>query len=135
MDAEDGHTDPSLSSSSSLTAKLMQLSHRLLYDIWSSPINLVLVGLIVCLLIKLVLLKRKSSSGRGERKSAVPLPRMAKCDFTVPELRGYNGIESNGRILTAIHGDIFDVSSRSDLYGIGAYLRQMTLTSRREQYT
>ncbi|CAF4359483.1 unnamed protein product, partial [Rotaria magnacalcarata] len=33
--------------------------------------------------------------------------------------RGYNGIESNGRILTAVYGDLFDVSRRSDLYGIG----------------
>jgi predicted heme/steroid binding protein len=44
---------------------------------------------------------------------------MSKCDLTVQELRGYNGIESNGRILTAIYGDIFDVSKRSDLYALG----------------
>ncbi|CAF4449391.1 unnamed protein product, partial [Rotaria magnacalcarata] len=35
------------------------------------------------------------------------------------ELRKYNGTDSNGRILTVIYGDIFDVSRRSDLYGPG----------------
>ncbi|UJR36272.1 hypothetical protein I4U23_029002 [Adineta vaga] len=104
---------------SSLLRKLSLLFQRLINDIWSSPINLLLTVLILCLLVKLFLLKRKSSGKSNEKKILKQLPKMPKTDLTVQQLRGYNGIESNGRILTAIYGDIFDVSKRSDLYGIG----------------
>ncbi|CAF3240212.1 unnamed protein product [Rotaria socialis] len=99
--------------------KVIALIQRLLYDIWSSPVNLLLSILIICLLVKLFLLKRNSLKNASRNQAQVPLPKMPKCDLTVSELRGYNGIESNGRILTAVYGDIFDVSRRSDLYGIG----------------
>ena len=72
-------------------------------------------------MIKLFLLKRKSTNS-SQKRSSIRLPKMSKRDLTVADLRGYNGIESNGRILTAIHGDIFDVSHRSDLYGLGKCL-------------
>ena len=103
-----------------LLHRLSFLLQRLTYDIWTSPINLLLAILIIVLLVKLFLLRRKSpkNDSRTMRISNY-LPKMRKCDMTVEELRGYNGIESNGRILTAVYGDIFDVSRRSDLYGIG----------------
>ena len=98
----------------------MVLLQRLIHDIWTSPINLILVGLIVFLLVKLFLLRQKKPADRSDApKPPVQLPKMAKGDLTVAELRGYNGTDSNGRILTAIYGDIFDVSRRSDLYGPG----------------
>jgi membrane-associated progesterone receptor component len=103
----------------SLTGKLINLFQRLVYDIWRSPINLLLLVVILFLLVKLVLLKRKPSNNSSQKNTPVRLPKMPKRDLTMQELRGYNGIESHGRILTAIHGDIFDVSHRSDLYGIG----------------
>ena len=99
--------------------KLLRLCQRLCHDIWASPINLLLAALIICLLVKLVLLTRRPSNSSVRTKAPAQLPKMAKCDLTVQELRGYNGIESNGRILTAIYGEIFDVSRRSDLYGLG----------------
>ena len=101
------------------TEQILGLFQRLLRDIWASPINLLLAALILCLLIKLFLLKRKPSDASTRKQPPVHLPKMTKRDLTIEELRGYNGIESNGRILTAIYGDIFDVSKRSDLYGIG----------------
>lgn len=101
--------------------KLIGLLQRLLNDIWTSPINLVLTILIVCLLVKLLLVKRKPSSNSSQKRVSAQLPKMPKIDLTVQQLRGYNGIESNGRILTAIYGDIFDVSKRSDLYGLGKF--------------
>ena len=105
----------------SLLRKVLFLLQRLIHDIWASPINLILAVLIVCLLVKLVLLKRKPSASASQKQTPVQLPKMPKTDLTVPQLRGYNGIESGGRILTAIYGDIFDVSKRSDLYGIGKW--------------
>ncbi len=115
----DSEANDVIKNDSSLTKKLILLFQRLLYDIWASPINLLLVALIICLLVKLFLLKRKPSNNTSQKRTAIQLPKMSKCDLTVQELRVYNGIESNGRILTAIYGDIFDVSKRSDLYGIG----------------
>ena len=117
MDSES--EDSVKTEASSFTEKLISLLQRLFHDIWTSPINLLLVALILCLLVRLFLLKRKSSNTPSQKRTPVQLPKMPKHDFTVQELRGYNGIESNGRILTAVHGDIFDVSQRSDLYGIG----------------
>jgi membrane-associated progesterone receptor component len=103
----------------SLTRKLFILFQRLINDIWTSPINLLLAALIIFLLVKLFLLTRKSSNNASRKQTPVHLPKLPKCDLTIQQLRGYNGIESNGRILTAIYGDIFDVSRRSDLYGPG----------------
>lgn len=104
---------------SSLINKLISLFQRLLYNIWTSPINLLLAVLIICLLVKLFLLKRKPSNNSSQKRTPIQLPKMPKRDLTVQELSEYNGITSNGRILTAIYGDIFDVSKRSDLYGTG----------------
>jgi membrane-associated progesterone receptor component len=101
------------------TGKIFSLLQRLIHDIWTSPINLILVVLIIFLLVKLFLLKRKPTNNSSAKKTPPQLPKMAKQDLTVEQLRGYNGTESNGRILTAIYGDIFDVSRRIDLYGPG----------------
>lgn len=115
----DSESKDSIKTDSSFFGKIVALIQRLFYDIWSSPINLLLAILIICLFIRLLLLRRKSSNNTSRNKIHVPLPKMPKCDLTVSQLHGYNGIESDGRILTAICGDIFDVSQRSDLYGTG----------------
>jgi hypothetical protein len=111
--------DETMTNDRSSTDRLLLLVQRLLNDIWTSPVNLILVILIVFLLVKLFLLKRKPTHQPSPVKMPPSLPKMAKCDLTVNELRAYNGKESNDRILTAIYGDIFDVSRRSDLYGTG----------------
>ncbi|CAF3691678.1 unnamed protein product [Rotaria sp. Silwood1] len=106
-------------SKETITEKILVLLQRLINDIWTSPINLILVFLIIFLLFKLFLLKRKPTHSPSPSNVKPPLPKMTKQDLTIEELRKYNGIDSNGRILTAIYGDIFDVSRRIDLYGPG----------------
>lgn len=64
-------------------------------------------------------MKRKPIHQPSTSPTPPQLPKMDKTDLTVEQLRQYNGTDSNGRILTAIYGDIFDVSRRSDLYGPG----------------
>lgn len=114
MGSQDSETD------STWTEYSLAIVQRILNDIWTSPINLTLVILIIFLVVKLFLLKRKPEyHSPTPVKPIIQLPKMAKCDMTLDQLRGYNGIESDGRILTAIYGDIFDVSRRSDLYGSG----------------
>ena len=105
----------------SLSDQIFLLVQRILNDIWTSPINLTLVFLIIFLLFKLFLLKRKPDHQPTPVKSTPQLPKMAKRDLTIQQLRSFNGKDSNGRILTAIYGDIFDVSRRSDLYGPGKF--------------
>ena len=109
--------DPKVEETS--TGSVFGLLQRLLHDIYTSPINLILVILIIVLLVKLFLLKRKPTSPMTTVKAPPQLPKMPKQDLTLEELRTYNGLNSNGRILTVIFGDIFDVSRRSDLYGPG----------------
>lgn len=47
---------------------------------------------------------------------------MPKRDFTVEELRFYDGVQSDGRILIALLGQVYDVSSAANFYGpTGAY--------------
>ena len=120
MDSKPASDDVPTATSQSWIDQTVALLQRLMHDIWTSPINLILVGLIVFLLVKLFLLKQKKPVDRSDvPKPPVQLPKMPKGDLTVDELRGYNGTDSNGRILTVIYGDIFDVSRRSDLYGPG----------------
>lgn len=49
------------------------------------------------------------------------LPPMKKRDFTVTELREYDGVK-NERILLAVNGKVFDVTNRGkDFYGPSKY--------------
>ncbi|CAF0769189.1 unnamed protein product [Didymodactylos carnosus] len=105
------------STTATFVGQTLLLFRRLAYDIWTSPVNLILVILIVLLLIKLYLMKRKPND--TAEPAPVQLPKMKKCDMTLAELHKYDGKNSDGRVLTAIYGDIFDVSRRIDLYGPG----------------
>jgi membrane-associated progesterone receptor component len=111
-----------------LMRKILGLGQRLVHDIVTSPINLILVLLIIFLLVKLFLLKRKPADRSSSVKMPPQLPKMTKQDLTVAQLRGYDGKESNGRILTAICGDVFDVSRRSDLYGPGKSILRLCIS-------
>ena len=44
---------------------------------------------------------------------------MPKQDFTLEQLREYDGIKSNGRILIGVLGRVFDMSASSEFYGPG----------------
>lgn len=50
------------------------------------------------------------------------LPPLKKKDLTVLELREYDGIKNNGRILMAVNGNIFDVTRGKKFYGPGDVL-------------
>lgn len=53
--------------------------------------------------------------GSGTRE-AVTLPRMKRRDFTLQQLRDYDGTR-NPRILLAVNGKVFDVTEGSKFYG------------------
>uniref|UniRef100_G3U1C6 Progesterone receptor membrane component 2 n=1 Tax=Loxodonta africana TaxID=9785 RepID=G3U1C6_LOXAF len=53
---------------------------------------------------------------RGEESPAASLPRMKKRDFSLEQLRQYDG-SHNPRILLAVNGKVFDVTKGSKFYG------------------
>ncbi|XP_068813756.1 membrane-associated progesterone receptor component 1 [Struthio camelus] len=86
----------------------------LLLEIVGSPLNLSLLGLCLFLLYQIL---------RGERPAAAagdadppPPPKMRRRDFTLAELRPYDGVR-DPRILMAVNGKVFDVTRARKFYG------------------
>lgn len=83
-------------------------------EIFTSPLNLTLLSLCLFLLYKIF---------RGDKPPELsdedkPLPKMKKRDFTLAELKPYDGLQ-NPRILMAINGKVFDVTRGKKFYGPG----------------
>ena len=109
----------------------LAIARRFVDDVISSPINICLVALICYFSYKLFK-KDNSLAGadgahgagrsRSERgsKSRRPLDKMPKQDFTLEQLKHYDGVKSEGgRLLVGILGKVFDVSAAADFYGPG----------------
>lgn len=89
-------------------------SGGILQEIFTSPLNLTLLSLCLFLIYKIF---------RGDRPLEVPaaeetLPKMKKRDFTIAELKQYDGVQ-NPRILMAVSGKVFDVTRGKKFYGPG----------------
>lgn len=59
-----------------------------------------------------------AGAGAGEESPAASLPRMKKRDFSLEQLRQYDGSRTP-RILLAVNGKVFDVTKGSKFYGPG----------------
>ncbi|XP_051579004.1 membrane-associated progesterone receptor component 2-like [Myxocyprinus asiaticus] len=71
--------------------------------------------LVVCYVIYARFWRRVGAeSGRGSEAS--PLPKMRRRDFTLQQLREYDGVQ-NPRILMAVNTKVFDVTSGKKFYG------------------
>lgn len=91
-------------------------SGGILQEIFTSPINVTLLSLCLFLIYKIF---------RGDRPLELPaaeetLPKMKKRDFTIAELKPYDGLQ-NPRILMAVNGKVFDVTRGKKFYGPGNY--------------
>lgn len=93
------------------------MARRFLDDVITSPINICLVALICYFSYRL--LKRESITKASTKSLNKTLEKMPNQDFTLENLREYDGIKSNGRILMGVLGRVFDVSNASDFYGPG----------------
>lgn len=62
--------------------------------------------------------KRSEAGGAAQQSQASSLPRMKRGDFTLEQLREYDGSRSP-RILLAVNGKVFDVTKGSKFYGPG----------------
>ncbi|XP_028179001.1 membrane-associated progesterone receptor component 1-like [Ostrinia furnacalis] len=86
------------------------------WDELTSPINLVLVAVIVYLIYKII--QSKFESEVELPPPPKPLPKIRK-DLTVAELKKYDGTQADGRVLLAVNGVIFDVTRGKRFYGPG----------------
>lgn len=89
----------------------------ILSEILGSYMNIALVGLIVFLLYKIL----KSRSDESNRPSPPPEPELPKLrrDFTIQELKKYDGNQPDGRVLVAVNGTVYDVTRGKRFYGPG----------------
>ncbi|KAG5682978.1 hypothetical protein PVAND_012292 [Polypedilum vanderplanki] len=83
-------------------------------EIIGSPINLILVAIITFLIYKIFQSRKPSPSPPAEPE----LPKLRK-DFTVAELKAYDGNQPDGRVLVAVNGKVYDVTKGKRFYGPG----------------
>ncbi|XP_077141306.1 membrane-associated progesterone receptor component 1 [Ranitomeya variabilis] len=84
----------------------------ILQEIFTSPLNICLLGLCLYLLYKILRGDRPQESENREEQ----LPKMKRRDFTLAQLKEYDGTQ-NPRILMAINGKVFDVTRGKKFYG------------------
>ncbi|XP_054727284.1 membrane-associated progesterone receptor component 1 [Anastrepha obliqua] len=89
-------------------------------EIIYSPLNLALVAVIVFLFYKIV--KDRYEVPRGKSGDGLPpapeLPKLRR-DFSIQELRAYDGNGPDGRILIAVNGSVYDATKAKRFYGPG----------------
>ncbi|KAM4620598.1 membrane-associated progesterone receptor component 1 [Polymixia lowei] len=89
-----------------------QTSPGILQEIFTSPLNLSLLGLCIFLLYKIFRGDKPVELGEVEK----PLPKLRKKDYLLSELKPYDGVQ-NPRILMAVNGKVFDVTRGKKFYG------------------
>lgn len=70
---------------------------------------------------------RRAGADAGQGSEASPLPKMRRRDFTLQQLREYDGVQ-NPRILMAVNTKVFDVTSGKKFYGRGKESAGLRLT-------
>ena len=89
---------------------------KLATELFTSPLNLALLGICTFLLYKIVGSRQRSQPSQPREPE---LPPLKKQDFTPEQLREYDGKANNGRILIAVNGKVFDVTKGKRFYGPG----------------
>lgn len=85
-------------------------------EIIYSPLNLLLVAVIAFLIYKIV--KSRSDTHSPSVPAEPELPKLRK-DFSIQELKQYDGNQADGRVLVAVNGHVYDVSKGRKFYGPG----------------
>ncbi|XP_043289729.1 membrane-associated progesterone receptor component 1 [Venturia canescens] len=82
-------------------------------EVVKSPLNLALVGVIAFLVYQIFRSKTKTETPAPIIKK---LPKLRR-DFTVEELKKYDGRGPDGRILVAVNGSVYDATRGARFYG------------------
>lgn len=107
------NTEGEDASSSSSNGFLAHVISEIIY----SPLNLTLVVIISILIYKIW--KSRIDVPHNQKQSEEPkLPKLRK-DFTIEELKKYDGTQPDGRILVAVNGNVYDVTKGRRFYGPG----------------
>lgn len=89
---------------------------NIISEIINSPLNIALVCVITILVYKIFKSRQRVPV---EYRVEPELPKMKKRDFTIEELRKYDGTGEEGRVLVAVNGKVFDVTKGKKFYGPG----------------
>lgn len=84
-------------------------------EITSSPLNLALIAIITFLIYKIF---KSQQQPKPSPPSEPELPKLRK-DFTVAELKAFDGNQPDGRVLVAVNGTVYDVTRGKRFYGPG----------------
>ena len=101
-----------------IDSEMMDQANKVVSELMANPVNIGLVGLILFLVYKI-------ARGRKEPTGPVPEPPLAKMksqDFTLEQLREFDGTGPEGRVLMAVNGKVFDVTRGKNFYGPSEYL-------------
>lgn len=92
-----------------------------LYDVTSVGfwVKVLLNGTLVAIITFLLMKIMRPNVPQADKSEDVVLPKMKKRDFTIQELREFDGTKGDGRILVAINGKVFDVTKGKHFYGPG----------------
>ncbi|XP_050415405.1 membrane-associated progesterone receptor component 1 [Patella vulgata] len=85
-------------------------------ELLGSPLNIALLGVCGFLLYKIIAGRRNTGTPAPKEPE---LPPLKKQDFTLEQLREYDGRRKDGRILIAVNGKVFDVTKGKRFYGPG----------------
>lgn len=89
---------------------------NIISEIINSPLNIALVCVITILVYKIFKSRQRVPV---EYRIEPELPKMKKRDFTIEDLKKYDGTGDDGRILVAVNGKVFDVTKGKKFYGPG----------------
>ena len=90
--------------------------NEILSELFTNPLNLFLIVVIAVIAYKIYKNQYKQSP---QYEQEPELPKMKKKDFTLEELKPYDGTYLDGRILIAVNGKVFDVTKGKRFYGPG----------------
>ncbi|KAI8127850.1 Membrane-associated progesterone receptor component 2 [Lucilia cuprina] len=114
MTADTVDTNAGSAEESAPTSMFMAIIQEIFY----SPMNLALVAIIAFLVYKIIKDRIEVPSVGSQKPQEPELPKLRR-DFTVAELRQYDGTQPDGRILVAVNGKVFDVTKGRRFYGPG----------------
>lgn len=92
----------------------------ILNEIIYSPMNLGLVVIIAFLVYKIIKDRMDVPNAGNVRPAEPELPKIRR-DFTVQELRQFDGTQPDGRVLVGVNGMVYDVTKGKRFYGPGKY--------------
>lgn len=107
----------SATADSTTTEETSSFLASVLNEIIYSPMNLALVAVIAFLVYKII--KDRIEVPHSDVKPLEPeLPKLRR-DFTIQELRAFDGNQPDGRVLVGVNGSVYDVTKGKKFYGPG----------------